>query len=101
MLIHSVFLSLKDPQPANIEHLLAECRKYLTDHSGMTYFWCGTLADLNRPVNDRLFDVGLHMIFADRAAHDRYLVHERHVKFRELYQPSWRQFRVFDTDVGA
>ena len=99
MLVHSVYLSLKDPTPANIEHLLADCRKYLTDHSGMTHFCCGTLADLHRPVNDRLFDVGVHMIFADRAAHDRYQVHERHEKFRDSNKASWRQIRVYDTDV--
>ncbi|HEY4311363.1 MAG TPA: Dabb family protein [Pirellulales bacterium] len=99
MLVHNVYFMLKDPTPANIEHLLAECRKYLTDHKGVTYFGCGTVADLDRPVNDRMFDVGLHVIFADRAAHDAYQVHERHIKFIEANKPTWRQVRVFDTDV--
>jgi hypothetical protein len=57
------------------------------------------VADLDRPVNDRMFDVGLHVIFADRAAHDAYQVHERHIKFIEANKPTWRQVRVFDTDV--
>lgn len=99
MLVHNVFFTLKDPTKANIDHLLAECKKYLTDHPGVTYFGCGTLADLDRPVNDRLFDVGLHVIFADRAAHDKYQVNERHVKFIESNKPTWRQVRVYDTDV--
>ena len=99
MLVHNVFFALKDPSKANIAHLIAECNKYLTDHPGVTYFGVGTLADLDRPVNDRLFDVGLHMIFADRAAHDRYQVHERHIKFIEANKPTWRQVRVYDTDV--
>lgn len=99
MLMHSVYLTLKDPKPANIEHLLAECREHLTDYPGMTFFCCGTLADLERPVNDRLFDIGLHMIFADRAAHDDYLVHERHMKFKESNEASWRQYRVYDIEV--
>ncbi|HVU86519.1 MAG TPA: Dabb family protein [Pirellulales bacterium] len=99
MLVHNVYFTLKEPTKANIDHLLSECKKYLTDHPGVTYFGCGTLADLDRPVNDRLFDVGLHVIFADRAAHDKYQVHERHVKFIEANKPTWRQVRVYDTDV--
>ena len=99
MLVHSVYLSLKDSTSANIEHLLADCRTYLTDHPGMIHFSCGTLANLNRPVNDRLFDVGVHMIFADRESHDRYQVDPRHEKFRELNNASWRQIRVYDTDI--
>ena len=99
MLVHNVFFALKDPTPAAIQHLLAECRKYLTDHPGVAYFGCGTLADLARPVNDRDFHVGLHMVFADRAAHDTYQVHDRHVRFIDTNKDTWRQVRVFDTDV--
>ena len=65
----------------------------------MAYFGCGTLADLDRPVNDRDFDVGLHVVFTDRAAHDRYQTAERHVRFIEENKDTWRQVRVFDTDV--
>ena len=100
MLAHNVFFSLKDPTPASIEHLLAECRKYLSDHPGMVYFGCGTLSDLDRPgFNDRNFHVGLHMVFKDRAAHDVYQVHDRHVRFIADNKDAWQQVRVFDTDV--
>lgn len=99
MLVHNVYFTLKSPTATNIQHLLAECRKYLTDHQGVTYFGCGTVCDLDRPVNDRLFDVGLHVTFVDRAAHDAYQVHERHIKFIEANKPTWRQVRVFDSDV--
>jgi len=99
LLVHNVFFSLKDPTPAAIQHLLAECRKHLTDHPGVAYFGVGTLSDLARPVNDRDFHVGLHMVFADRAAHDTYQVHARHVRFIDTNKDTWRQVRVFDTDV--
>ena len=98
MLVHNVYFSLKEPTPAAIQHLLAQCRKYLTDHAGVQLFGCGTLADLDRPVNDRDFDVGLHIVFVDRAAHDRYQQHERHLRFIEENKATWRQVRVFDTD---
>ncbi len=63
-------------------------------------FGVGTLVpDLDRPVNDRNFHVGLHMVFADRKAHDTYQVHDRHKNFIEQNKDTWRQVRVFDSDV--
>lgn len=100
MLVHNVYFTLKDRQPKNVDHLLAECQKYLTGHPGVAYFGVGKLVpDLDRPVNVRDFDVGLHVVFADRAAHDRYQVDERHVKFIEANKETWAQVRVFDTNV--
>ena len=56
-----------------MQTLLAACRKYLVDHPGIVSFACGTLAvDHARDVNDRDWDVGLHIVFTDKAAHDRY-----------------------------
>lgn len=98
MLVHNVYFQLKDRSPAATQHLLAECRKYLTDHPGVEYFGVGTLADLARPVNDRNFDVGLHVIFKDRAAHDVYQTSKRHVDFIEGNRDTWQQVRVFDSD---
>ncbi len=40
VLVHNVYFTLKDPTPAAIQHLMAECRKYLSDHPGVAYFWC-------------------------------------------------------------
>ena len=56
-----------------MQTLLAACRKYLVDHPGIVSFACGTLAvDHAREVNDRDWDVGLHIVFTDKAAHDQY-----------------------------
>ena len=52
--------------------LVAACRKYLPGHAGIVFFACGLLAEeLNREVNDREFDVALHVIFKNQAAHER------------------------------
>jgi hypothetical protein len=100
VLVHNVYFTLKDPSPAAIQHLMAECRKYLTEHPGVAYFGVGTVVpDLDRPVNVRDFHVGLHMVFADRKAHDVYQVHERHKSFIEKNKDTWQQVRVFDSDV--
>lgn len=98
MLVHNVYFTLKDRSPAATQHLLAECRKYLTDHPGVVLFACGTLSDLSRPLNDRAFDVGLHVVFQDRAAHDVYQTAPRHLEFIEGNRDTWQQVRVFDSD---
>src|SRR5688572_13031388 len=62
LLVHNVYFALNDNSPANVQKLLADCKKYLTDHPGTVFFAAGTVSDLDRSVNDRDFDVGLHVI---------------------------------------
>jgi hypothetical protein len=56
------------------------------------FFACGGVSDLNRSVNDRDWDVGLHIIFKNRAAHDQYQ------EFIQENKASWKKVRVFDSD---
>lgn len=98
MLIHNVYFSLNDNAPANVQNLVAACRKYLTDHPGTVLFAAGTVSDLDRSVNDRDFDVGLHLVFKDRAAHDVYQNAPRHLQFIEENKATWKKVRVFDSD---
>ncbi len=98
LIAHNVYFSLKDNSPAARQRLLAACQKYLTGHPGVVYFACGTLVEsLAREVNDRNFDVGLHVIFRDLAAHDQYQVAERHIQFITEQRENWKQVRVFDS----
>jgi hypothetical protein len=100
MLAHNVFFALNDNSAAARKKLLDACRKYLTPHAGIVFFTCGTLADeLKRPVNDRDFDVGLHIIFADQAAHDRYQAAPLHHQFIAENKDNWKKVRVFDSVV--
>jgi Stress responsive A/B Barrel Domain len=99
LVVHNVYFTLNDGSPQNVAALLAACRKYLVNHEGVVFFATGTLADLARPVNDRGFDVGLHIVFADRAAHDKYQVSRDHLKFIEENRATWKQVRVFDSDA--
>ncbi len=102
MLSHNVFFSLHDNSSAAIERLAAACKTYLTGHPGTVFFAAGPLADeFERPVNDRAFDVALHVVFADRAAHDAYQEAPRHLTFIAENKPNWKQVRVFDSWVES
>ena len=101
-LSHDVFFSLNDASPAARDELVAACRKYLAGHEGVLSFSTGVLAtELARPVNDRDFDVALHVTFRDRAAHDAYQEHPRHQQFIAEQQKNWKRVRVFDSWVDA
>jgi hypothetical protein len=98
LLVHNVYFSLKDKSAAARDKLLAACRKYLTPHPGIVFFACGPLAEeLKREVNDRDFDVGLHIAFESQAAHDRYQTADLHNKFIEENRSNWAKVRVFDS----
>lgn len=100
MIGHMVYFSLKDNSPAAKEKLVAACKKYLSKHPGEVYFGAGTLvADLDRPVNDRDWDVALHIVFADRKAHDQYQDAKRHQQFIDENKDNWKKVRVFDSQV--
>jgi len=100
MLSHDVYFLLKDHSPQAKQKLIAACKKYLTDHPGAVRFAVGPLAEeMKRDVNDRDFDVALHVVFKDRAAHDRYAESERHREFIKETKDTWKKVRVFDSYV--
>jgi Stress responsive A/B Barrel Domain len=95
---HMVYFKLKDASGGARAKLVAACKLYLTGHEGTVYFATGTLAgDMKREVNDQNFDISLHMIFASKAAHDKYQEHPRHLKFVEDNKENWEKVRVFDS----
>jgi hypothetical protein len=100
LLAHNVYFTLTDNSPAAKQRLIDACKKYLTKHPGTVLFACGTLAEqLKRSVNDRDFDVGLHVLFQNQAAHDAYQIDPRHEKFIEENKSNWKKVRVFDSLV--
>jgi hypothetical protein len=99
-LAHMVFFSLKDNSDGAVSKLVGGCKEYLSDHEGTLYFSVGVRAkDMNRDVNDKEFDVALHLVFRDKAAHDKYSTHPRHMKFIEEFKDNWAKVRVFDSRV--
>ena len=100
MLAHNVFFTLKDQSPEAKQKLVDACKRYLSKHPGTVFFAAGTLVqELDRPVNDRDFDVGLHVVFKDKASHDKYQEAPLHLQFIEENKGNWAKVRVFDSYV--
>ena len=98
-LAHMVFFTLKDASDANREKMVRACKDYLTAHDGTVYFSVGTRNEaLEREVNDKDYDIALHLVFKDKTAHDAYQEHARHKKFIAETQSMWSKVRVFDSD---
>jgi hypothetical protein len=102
MLAHNVYFTLNDGSEAARQGLIAACKKYLTGHPDIRFFACGTVQEeLNRPVNDRAFDVSLHIIFDSLEAHNAYQDAPRHHQFVGENKANWKQVRVFDSKVES
>jgi hypothetical protein len=96
---HMVYFKLKDSTPENRQKLVAACEKYLKDHEGVVFFAAGPIAEaFNREVNDRDWDVALHLVFDSKASHDKYQDHPEHLKFIDENKDSWAKVRVFDSE---
>ncbi|MEC9092475.1 MAG: Dabb family protein [Planctomycetota bacterium] len=102
MLAHIVFFTLKDTSEEAIDRLVDSGKEFLSGHPGTVFFAMGTLnPELDRPVNDREFQVALHVIFDSKESHDAYQVHPRHHQFIEANNDNWDNVRVFDSDASA
>ena len=100
MLSHNVFFILHDKSPEARARLILSAKTHLTAHAGVSFFAIGELAEeFDRPVNDRDFDIALHLVFPDKAHHDLYQDAPRHQKFIEESKDNWAKVRVFDSYV--
>ena len=98
MISHDVYFTLKDNSPEAKRKLIDACKKYLTGHEGEVFFSAGALVEsLKREVNDRDWDVALHITFKDIASHDKYQDAPRHNQFIDENKSNWKKVRVFDS----
>ena len=98
---HIVFFDLVDDSDEARQNLIASAKNFLSGHDGTLYFSVGIIGEgFDRPVNDHDFSVALHVVFENKAAHDVYQTHERHLAFIEENKASWKRVRVFDSYVN-
>ncbi|MDA0834676.1 MAG: Dabb family protein [Planctomycetota bacterium] len=96
-LAHMVYFSLLDDGPEAVQRIIDSAHALLSDIEGVEFLGIGKLIpDLDRPVNVRDFQVGIHVIFRDRAAHDAYQIHPQHQQFIADNKSNWKLARVFD-----
>lgn len=99
-LAHNVFFTLVDKSPEKVAELNAACQKYLNVQPGIVFFAAGPICSaLDRDVNDQDWDVGLHLVFVDKAAHDAYQDDPTHNEFIDKMKSNWAKVRVFDSLV--
>ena len=102
MLAHIVYFTLKDKSQEAIDRLIDSGKEFLSSHPGTVFFAMGSLnQELDRPVNDKDFEVALHVVFDSKDSHDAYQVHDRHNAFIEANNENWEKVRVFDADVSS
>ncbi len=100
---HIVFFTLHDHSPQERQAFAQQCHQYLSGHPGTEYFSVGVQSENDRDVNDREYDVALHVVFEDKAAQDLYQVAPRHLQFVTANKHRWASVRIFDsllTDGG-
>ena len=99
---HMVYFKLKDGSAAGRQKMVDACDRYLSKHDGVVFYAAGPIAaDFKRDVNVTEWDVALHLVFADKAAHDRYQDHPDHVKFIAENKDTWAAVRVFDSELKS
>jgi len=84
MLSHLVIFWIKpEAAPDAADVLLAGCFHYLKDLPGVVSFHAGKMVPSHRPVVDQSYQVGLNVVFTDKAAEEAYQVHPTHLEFVE------------------
>lgn len=95
---HMVFFTLHNNTVYEKQKLVRDCYAYLRSHPGVVYCSAGERAlSAAREVNDKDFDVALHIVFENTGAYDEYAVSKKHLQFIERNESNWRQVRVFDS----
>lgn len=97
MFIHLVYFWLKEGAPEGERQRLAEdCRSLLSKIPGVRHVWAGRPAMTPREIVDNSYDVGLCVVLDDRAAHDVYQTHEKHLEFISRHKAHWQRVQVYD-----
>lgn len=98
MLSHVVIFWIKaDSPPDAAEVVLAGCYQYLKDLPGVVNFHAGRMVPSHRPVVDQSYQVGLNVVFTDKAAEEAYQVHPSHLEFiAKVFKPLCEKAVIFD-----
>jgi hypothetical protein len=81
MFSHVVIFWTHDNLASAAEELIAGANQYLRTVPGIVHFHVGTMSPSERTVVDKTYQVGLNVVFKDKAAQDAYQQHPQHLEF--------------------
>jgi hypothetical protein len=97
MFTHVVLFWMKPDAPADAAaQTLADCKEFLAKIPSLKFFDVGRPAMTPRDVVDNTYHVGLLTVFADKAGHDEYQVHDLHKQFIARNKENWLRVAVYD-----
>ena len=97
MLSHVVIFWTKPEIPGAADALIAGAEQYLRPIPLAKTFHIGRMVASHRDVVDQSYQVGLHLLFADKAAEEAYQVHPLHLEFVEkAFKPNCARATIFD-----
>ena len=76
--------------------LLRDCNALLSKIPTVKHLWAGPAAMTPREVVDNSYDIGLCVVFEDRAGHDVYQKHPLHEQFIANNKAHWERVQVYD-----
>lgn len=97
MLSHVVIFWTKPEIPAAADALIAGAEQYLRPIPLAKSFHVGRMVPSPRAVVDQTYQVGLHLLFENKADEAAYQVHPLHIEFVEkVFKPNCQRATVFD-----
>jgi hypothetical protein len=97
LFVHHVYFWLKSPTDLDERDKLIGGLRRLAAVSDIQWSHIGLPAESARGVVDDSYSVSWLVLFADRAAEERYQVDPIHLKFVEDCSPLWERVVVYDT----
>lgn len=76
--------------------LLADCDQLLRKVPSVRQLHAGKPAMTPRDVVDNSYDVGLCVIYDDKAGHDLYQEHPLHKEFIAKHKAHWKRVQIYD-----
>lgn len=97
MLMHTVYLWLRDDLTELDRHALQDGLRVLTTAPSVIHGYVGIPADITREIVDRSYAYSLVLIFNDMEGHNKFQNDPRHHHFRNTFRTYWKKVLIYDS----
>ena len=98
MFVHSVFFWLKDELTQDQKEQFRQGVETLITIQPSVAVYVGTVADTDRPIIDKSYDLALTCIFENKADQDEYQIDPVHLAFVDNHKEDWKKVLIYDAD---